>query len=76
MPLQKPVLVVCDFLEAEDVLTRRTREFDKSRLTNASFRGVVGSSLICMKTSDPRFRFNKELVKDLMSPEFLEQVGI
>lgn len=73
-PLRKPRVLVSDFVEAHDVLTRRTAEFDKSSLTADSFAGVVAESLISMKSPDRRFRHNKELMRDLMTPSFLHEV--
>jgi hypothetical protein len=73
-PFGKPWLLVSHFREAHDVMTRRTREFDRSSLTTDSFGGVMPASHINMKTADHRFRQNKELVKDLMTPAFLNEV--
>jgi hypothetical protein len=49
-------------------------DFDKSTLTSDSFTGVVAASLISMKTPDRRFKHNKELMRDLMTPSFLHEV--
>ena len=73
-PFKKPWVLVADFREAQDVVMRRGREFDKSSLTNESFSGVVAASHICMKSSDSRFKSNRELIKDLMSSQFLNEV--
>lgn len=73
-PLRKPRIIVSDFTEAYDVLTHRG-DFDKSTLTSDSFSGVVAASFISMKTSDRRFKANKELVRDLMTPSFLHEVS-
>jgi hypothetical protein len=72
-PLRKPRVIVSDFVEAYDVLTHRN-DFDKSTLTSDSFSGVVPESLISMKTPDRRFKHNKELMRDLMTPSFLHEV--
>ena len=74
-PFKKPWILVSDFREAQDVVMRRGREFDKSSLTNESFSGVVAASHICMKSSDSRFKNNRELIKDLMSSQFLNEVS-
>lgn len=73
-PFGGPLLLVADAREAQDVMMRRTREFDKSSLTSESFRCLLGSSHISMKSADPRYKHNKELLRDLMSPKFLNQV--
>ena len=72
-PLKQPRVIVSDFTEAYDVLTHRN-DFDKSTLTSASFSGVVGESLISMRSSDRRFKHNKMLMRDLMTPSFLHDV--
>lgn len=73
-PFRGPLLLVADAREAQDVLMRRTREFDKSSLTGDSFKCLLGNSHISMKSADPRYKHNKELLRDLMSPAFLNEV--
>ncbi|KAH9905604.1 cytochrome P450 [Xylariomycetidae sp. FL2044] len=74
-PLSNPTLILADFRETQDILTRRTKEFDRGKKTLDFFRGPVGNHHIAMSTTDPRFKGNKELVKDLMTPAFLHQVS-
>jgi hypothetical protein len=73
-PFSKPWILVSDFREAHDVMTRRTKEFDKSNRTCDSFVGVMADSFVSMKTPDHRFKHNKELLKDLMTSSFLNDV--
>ena len=73
-PFRRPALILSDFRESQDILLRRTKEFDRSPGTSAVFAGTVGNHHIAMMTSDPRFKGNKQLVKDLMSPSFLNEV--
>ena len=75
-PFKKPAIIISDFQESHDILLRRTKEFDRSPATAAIFQGTVGNHHIAMETHDPRFKGNKELVKDLMSPSFLNNVCI
>lgn len=75
VPFGKPWILVSDFREAQDVMLRRTADFDRSSLTTDSFGGVMPENHVCMKTSDPRFPHNRELVRDLMTPSFLSQVS-
>lgn len=75
LPFTKPTLVLSDWQEAQDVLIRRTREFDRAQRTLDSFEGIIPNFQISMKTQDPRFKGNKELVRDLMSPSFLQDVS-
>ena len=75
-PFSKPWVLLADFREAQDIMMRRTKEFDKSKRTVDSFMGVLGDSFISMKSWDHRFKHNKELVKDLMNPAFLNEVRL
>jgi hypothetical protein len=71
----KPTLVISDYQESQDILIRRPKEFDRSGMTVEVFAGVLPYHHIAMKTADPRFRGNKEFVRDLMSPNFLRDVS-
>lgn len=73
-PFAKPCLVISDFYEAQDILMRRSKEFDRASRTIEAFSCVVPNHQIALKTSDPRFRGNRDFVKDLMSPTFLREV--
>jgi hypothetical protein len=73
-PFSKPTLVLSDFHESQDILLRRTKEFDRAARSLASFEGSIPNHHIAMRTADPRFKGNKELVRDLMSPNFLADV--
>ena len=73
-PFRRPLLLVADAREAQDVMMRRTKEFDKSSMTSNSFRCLLGNSHISMKSADPRYKHNKGLLRDLMSPVFLNEV--
>lgn len=73
MPLSKATLVVTDYQEAQDVLLRRGKEFDRGHQAADDFGGVIPYHHIAMTSSDPRFKINKELVRDLMAPKFLNE---
>lgn len=73
-PFSKPTLILADFQEARDILLKRTKEFDRSSRSISIFSGPIGHHHIAMRSSDPRFKSNKELVRDLMTPGFLHQV--
>ncbi|PNP49824.1 hypothetical protein THARTR1_09354 [Trichoderma harzianum] len=71
----KPFVLITDFREGYDILTKRHREFDRSK-RNADIFGTIGSNFhLAMQTRDPRFKGNKELVRDLMTPAFLNEVS-
>jgi hypothetical protein len=74
-PLAKPVLVLSDYQESQDILMRRTKEFDRASRTLEAFAGVVPNHQISLRTHDPRFKGNKEFVRDLMSPTFLREIS-
>lgn len=74
-PFGKPNVLVSDFRENQDILMRRTKEFDRSKRSMEAFSGLVANGHIAMKSSDPRFMQNKDLVRDLMSPNFLHEVS-
>lgn len=73
-PFSAPWVIVSDFREAQDILLRRSKEFDRSDVNHDIFGGVIPNHHIAMKSSDHRFKYNKLLVKDLMSPGFLNEV--
>jgi hypothetical protein len=73
-PFTKPFLVLCDYQESQDILLRRTKEFDRAQRSLDGFAGVMPDHHISMRSTDPRFKGNKELVRDLMSPNFLNEV--
>ncbi|KAI0132452.1 cytochrome P450 [Xylariales sp. AK1849] len=74
-PLAKPILILSDFREANDILLRRNKEFDRAARNLDSLGGVIKYHHIGMRTSNPQFKANRELVKDLMTPLFLNTVS-
>jgi cytochrome P450 len=74
-PLTKPSLVLSDFRETQDILLRRTREFDRGPFSLAAFAGVVPNHHIAMASAEARFKENRELIRDLMTPNFLHEVS-
>ena len=74
-PYSKPFVLITDFREGYDILSKRNREFDRSK-RNADIFGTIGPNFhLAMQTQDPRFKGNKELVRDLMTPAFLNEVS-
>jgi hypothetical protein len=74
-PFSKPWVIVYDFKESQDILLRRTKEFDRSDFFGEVFRGLVPDHHISKRSSDPKFKHNRALVKDLMTPGFLNEVA-
>lgn len=73
-PLAKPWVVITDFREAQDILLRRTKEFDRSDMVGDAFLGLMPEHHIFMKTNDI-FKRNRQWLKDLMTHDFLHQVA-
>ncbi|EMT69618.1 cytochrome P450, partial [Fusarium oxysporum II5] len=74
-PFGAPWVFVADYFEASDICMRRLKEFDRSDVTWEQFNGVVPGHHITLKSSDPKFKKNKELIRDLMAPTFLQQAS-
>ncbi|EEU37408.1 uncharacterized protein NECHADRAFT_51378 [Fusarium vanettenii 77-13-4] len=74
-PFGLPWVFVADHWEAVDIATRRLKEFDRADETIYAFEGVAPSHHITMRSSNPQFKKNKELVRDLMSVNFLQDVS-
>jgi hypothetical protein len=73
-PFTQPWVIISDFREAQDVLQRRTKEFDRSDINPQLF-SLMPNHHVNMKSTDPQFKKNKELVRDLMTPAFLNEVS-
>ncbi|KAF5718751.1 TRI13-cytochrome P450 [Fusarium mundagurra] len=74
-PFGKPWVVVADHYEAAEICTHRVKEFDRGTSSTAIFNCVVPGAHITLTSSDPQFRKNKELVRNLMTPSFLSEVS-
>lgn len=75
-PFGRPWVVITDPLEAVDICLRRTKEFDRSDETAAFFHGVMPLHHVCLKTPDPQFKKNRDLVNELMAPSFTHEVRL
>ena len=73
-PFNKPWVIITDFRESQDILLRRTKEFDRSDLLGNLFKGVGPDHHISMKTTNPQFKVHRKLIQHLMTPAFLNQV--
>lgn len=73
-PLARPWVVITDFREAQDILLRRTKEFDRSNFLGDVFLGLLPEHHISMKT-DPTFKQHRRWLQDLMTPAFLHQIA-
>ncbi|KAK2606524.1 hypothetical protein N8I77_005267 [Diaporthe amygdali] len=73
-PLGRPIVVVNDFRETQDILMRRGKEFDRSFIAIDIFKGIVPNHHIVQKTN-ATWKGHRRLLQDLMSPGFLEGVA-
>ncbi|KAK4201188.1 cytochrome P450 [Triangularia verruculosa] len=74
-PISKPWVLIGDFREAHDIATSRSNEFDKSKLTSDSFKGIVPQSFVSYKADHPVYKHSKDLLRDLMTPSFFRNVS-
>ncbi|RYP51843.1 hypothetical protein DL768_002919 [Monosporascus sp. mg162] len=72
-PFSKPWVLLADFREAQDVLLRRGREFDRSSFTS-DLMAPAGHFHIRYKTGD-QWKAARRWLQDLMTPGFLNTVA-
>lgn len=72
-PFSRPVIVVADFRETQDVLMRR-KEWDRSDVLGDLFWGLIPDHHSQYKTDDV-WKARRRLLQDLMSPSFLHNVA-
>lgn len=72
-PFSRPIIVVADFRETQDVLMRR-KEWDRSELLGDLFWGLIPDHHSKHKTNAV-WKARRRLLQDLMSPQFLHNVA-
>lgn len=72
-PFSRPVIVVADFRETQDILMRR-KEWDRSILLGKLFGGLIPDHHSQHKTN-AIWKARRRLLQDLMSPSFLHNVA-
>ncbi|KAH8693938.1 hypothetical protein BGW36DRAFT_361763 [Talaromyces proteolyticus] len=72
--LSKPWVNITDYREAQDNLTQRTKEFDRSRYFSDISNGVMPLHHIALSSTDERFPVNKRLIQGTMPPQFVNDV--
>ncbi|EXA30362.1 hypothetical protein FOVG_18234 [Fusarium oxysporum f. sp. pisi HDV247] len=72
-PFSKPVLILADFREAQDILMRR-KEWDRSDMLRDLFGGLIPGHHARERTNDV-WKSHRRLLQDLMSPPFLHNVA-
>jgi hypothetical protein len=73
-PFSKSTIILSDYQEAQDLFLRRGKEFHRGPRNGDAFQFTIPEHHIAMLSSDKRFKGNKELVRDLMTPGFLHDV--
>lgn len=73
-PFHKPIVVISDFREAQDLLIRRSKEIDKGGLIRMMWSGLVPTHFVGRDTKDPITMESKALVKDIMGPKYIATV--
>lgn len=73
-PLSRPVLVLADFRESQDILMRRSKEWDRSDMLAELLKGLLPGHHLVQRTNHV-WKSHRRLVQDLMSPSFLHNVA-
>lgn len=66
---------MADPFEAQDILLRRTKEFDRSGFFGDLIGGILPEQHIQFLSSDARFKNNRNLINHLMAPTFIREVS-
>ncbi|KAK4155762.1 hypothetical protein C8A00DRAFT_13220 [Chaetomidium leptoderma] len=74
-PMALPWVVVTDPHESQDILLRRTKEFDRSGFFGDLIGGILPEQHIQFLSNDARFKDNRNLINHLMAPTFITQVS-
>lgn len=73
-PFGKPWVVITDFREAQDIMVRRTKEFDRSKFFGNVSGGISPKSHFCMPTNS-EFRQHRKWLQGVMGMGFLHQTA-
>ncbi|KAF9879143.1 hypothetical protein CkaCkLH20_03376 [Colletotrichum karsti] len=74
-PFSRPLVIVADFREAEDISMRRAKEFDRADSLDSIFGPIFPQFHMLMKTGDPLYKRQRKWLQDLMTPAFLHNVA-
>lgn len=73
-PMSKPMVILSDFHEMQDIMTNRTKDFDRSPTTGLIVKGLGPNHHIHLRTT-PQWLAQRRLTQDLMTPTFLNNVA-
>lgn len=71
-PFSRPIFIVADFREAQDMLMRR-KEWDRSEVLGHLFGGLIPDHHSQHRTNT-LWKGRRRLLQDLMPPQFLHNV--
>ncbi|CAN8097694.1 unnamed protein product [Discula destructiva] len=74
-PMALPWVVLTDPFESQDILLRRTKEFDRSGFFGDLINSILPEQHIQFLSTDERFKKNRNLINHLMAPTFISQVS-
>lgn len=69
----KQWVIISDYREAQDIVSRRGREFDRAAPNKAGLSSISPHFQICLDTND-EWRSNRKLMNETMSTTFLHNV--
>ncbi|KAL1839404.1 hypothetical protein VTJ49DRAFT_1535 [Mycothermus thermophilus] len=69
-----PWVIITDPYETQDILVRRTKEFDRSGFFGDVLDGILPEQHIQFLSHDPRFKNNRALINHLMAPTFITTI--
>ncbi|GME27460.1 Cytochrome p450 [Neofusicoccum parvum] len=70
-----PWVVITDPFESQDILLRRTKEFDRASFFGEVLGGLLPHQHIQFQSTDARFKDNRNLINHLMAPSFINEVS-
>lgn len=73
-PFGKPWVVIADYREAQDIMVRRTREFDRSKFFGEVSGKISPKSHFCMPTNS-EFRQHRKWLQGVMGMGFLHDTA-
>ncbi|KAJ5502468.1 Cytochrome P450 [Penicillium fimorum] len=74
-PLTKTWVILTEFRESQDIMLRRTKEFDRSEEFGNIFKSLIPDHHISMRMTNPQFKAHRRLIQDSMTPAFLNEVS-
>ncbi|KAM3515970.1 hypothetical protein MY11210_000510 [Beauveria gryllotalpidicola] len=70
-PFARPTILISDYREANDILMHREADFKRGKKVDV-FGGILPHAHPAMETFDARFKSTRDLVRDVMTPSFLQ----